>query len=76
VLSPRLSTTYACRRVPSDAASKAFACSSVKLLDGLPLRPCGAFTRAATLRATRALDSACRIARSSEFRVICRDLVE
>jgi hypothetical protein len=35
----RLSTTYECRRVPSDAASKAFACSSVKLFDGLPLRP-------------------------------------
>ena len=35
----RLSTTYACRRVPSDAASNAFACSSMKLLDRLPLRP-------------------------------------
>jgi len=48
----------------------------VKLFDGLPQRPCGAFTKAATLRPTRSLDSACRIARSSEFRVICSDRVE
>ena len=32
--------------------------------------------RAATFRPTRSLVSACRIARSSEFRVICKDRVE
>jgi hypothetical protein len=35
----RLSATHACQRVLSAAASKAFACFSVKLSDGLPLRP-------------------------------------
>ena len=53
-------------RVPSAAASNAFACSSEKLLDGRPVRPCGGCTRAATLRPTRSLAWACRIARSSE----------
>jgi hypothetical protein len=72
----RLSTTYACSRVGSAAASRALASSSVRLLDGRPLRPCGTFTSAATLRMIRSLDSACRIARSSEFRVICNDRVE
>ena len=61
---------------PFDPPARAFACSSVKLLDVLPLRPGGVFTRAATLRPTRSLDSACRIARSSEFRVIWSDRVE
>jgi len=42
----RLSATYACQRVLSAVASKTFACFSVKLLDGLPLRPRGGFTRA------------------------------
>ena len=58
-------------RVPPSglcAASKALAWSSVKLLDGRPLRPRGDFTRAATLRPTRSSDSACRMARSSELR--------
>jgi hypothetical protein len=35
----RLSATHACQRVLSAVASKAFACFSVKLSDGLPLRP-------------------------------------
>jgi hypothetical protein len=48
----------------------------VKLFDVLPPRPRGAFTSAATFRPTRSLPSACRIARSSEFLVICSDRVE
>ena len=57
-------------------AIKAFACFSVKLLDGLPPRPRGGFTRAATLRPKRSLASACRMARSSELLVIWRERVE
>ena len=53
-----------------------FAWSTVKLFDGLPVRPLGAFTRAATLRATRSLAWACWIARSRQLRVICNDRVE
>jgi hypothetical protein len=72
----RLSATYACIRVPSAAASSALACSTVKLFDGLPVRPLGGFTSAATLRATRSLAWACWIARSRELRVIWSDRVE
>ena len=61
---------------PLRRVSKAFAWSRVKLFDGRPVRPRGGFTKAATLRPTRSLDSACRMARSSELRVIWSERVE
>ena len=69
----RISVMWACSRRPCDAAGRARASSTVKLLDGLPFRPAGGFTSEATFRFTRSSAWACRIARSRQFPVICGD---
>jgi hypothetical protein len=56
--------------------TSACACSAVSALDGLPSRPAGVCTSAATLRATMSSAWACRIARTRQLRAICSDRVD